>query len=240
MGCAQSREVTLRKADLATADGGMKAVECVVGMPLAARTGYVLKRRRRFLGGYFEIKDHTDTVVFKCMPANNWFALHGQMTLQDAKGNNVCVFEKKILSMPIIGATTFWVYKYQPAFEGQTSDEQDKSGAPLYRFAVIDMPACSCPQIYNYSLYTSSDYTKPSPMLIGEGAFAGAGVKMLVCRTDTGSEVAAIGQSTPPIVFGSLPDVYAVDVSAGTDPVGIMCLTLAAEQLQVMQQSNDG
>ena len=99
MGCVQSREVTLRKADLATADGGMKAVECVVGMPLAARTGYVLKRRRRFLGGYFEIKDHTDTVVFKWMPANNWFALHGQMMLQDDKGNNLCVLEKKILSM---------------------------------------------------------------------------------------------------------------------------------------------
>ena len=234
MGCAQSR-VRLKKADLSTANGNMTAAQCITGEPLKQRTTYVLKEThalRDLVTENFEIKDHDGAVAFHW--AGKMFSVHGKMVLQDINGKKLCLIEHNLLTMPIVGATTFWVYTYQPAFAEQKSDDKDPSGTPMYRYAVITMPAVSCPELNRYSLCTSTNYNRPTPMWIGQGDSFGTGLKMLVCRADTGSEVATIGQHRQE--SGGLQHAYGVDVSAGTDPVGVLCLALAAEQLQASQE----
>jgi hypothetical protein len=124
MGCGASVPV-----DLSTINGGMTSG---IGPVSEGQVGFILKQKMfSFSGDDFAIKNNLEEEIFKVK--GKALSVRDKMHVTDAAGKKVAVLQRKLLAM----RATFYIYSYQPNFDGQESTEKDMDGELLYRHAFV-------------------------------------------------------------------------------------------------------
>lgn len=220
MGCAASRE-KLAAVDLPSANGQMTPDQCVNRDPAKKQTAFILKEKFFSWGGDFDIKDETGAVKYKVKGAV--MTMRDKMVIYDPSGKALCMLQKKLLSW----TPCYQVYTYKPNFKGQESTETDDK-TPVYRFAIIDTKFFSCPQQYTYSLYATSN---DEPVQLWSAVEVCPSWRFqMVIDSAAGVSIAKVGQTT--LLQFDAANEYAVEVAVGVDPLGMLCLAIAGEQIR--------
>lgn len=190
--------------------------------------------KQKFLslsGGDFSVKDKEGNVFAKLDGKN--MSMRERTVLMDANGEPVACILEKILSM----SPAFFVYAFEPRYEGQAPTSETQNGKPLYAYAKVFKKLMSIKDEFHICMCTKdtgdNEYEKPDAASFDGKA---PGTMSPKCSlTYKGSGCALVDRKV--LDWGELigANAYTLTMAAGVDPMLMIAFVAIKDKIAETQ-----
>jgi len=211
--CSSARD---KAGDLSKANGGMLSWMSTDGQITDRVNSFILKKKF-FLSNADKlyVRNARDAIVYKVL---NKTATEHSLVMMDESGKKLCMLAKDPDGPPV-----FRVYTYIANYPGQNCERRlvDNDGTPVYKWAIVNLVLCGIRPHSKLSIFVGDNMQRP--VLLGHVQCSG-GFQLCVTAVETGDIVGFTGDAAGATVFS-------LTVAAGSDALGMICLTIAADDL---------